>query len=243
LIASFSRGFVFIKGRKTAGTSIEIALSRFCSEGDVITPVSPFDETVRRREGGRAPQNYCDDRTAEERFRRAIEGGDLAEIRKAGRDARRHRTFRNHMPAGRVAARLPEGFWRAAFKFTVDRHPYEKAVSLAHFAYARAVRKHSSLTFDEHLDRIVQQGKYRNFDLYSEDGVPVVDAVLRYEDMPGCFLEVQARTGIAFAQGLPFTKHRFRTDRRPAVEVLSDRQKALVQKVCHEEFELSGYAR
>ena len=40
MIASFSRGFVFIKGRKTAGTSIEIALSRFCSEGDVITPGS-----------------------------------------------------------------------------------------------------------------------------------------------------------------------------------------------------------
>src|SRR3954451_7963965 len=47
-----------MKTRKTAGTSVEIALSRVCGDADVITPVTPDDELLRRGRGGRGPQNY-----------------------------------------------------------------------------------------------------------------------------------------------------------------------------------------
>jgi hypothetical protein len=39
MIISHEHKFILLKTRKTAGTSIEIALSRFCGDDDVITPI------------------------------------------------------------------------------------------------------------------------------------------------------------------------------------------------------------
>ena len=57
MILSHKHKFIFIKTRKTAGTSIEIALSRFCGKDDIITPISPEDEKIRKKIGVK-PQNY-----------------------------------------------------------------------------------------------------------------------------------------------------------------------------------------
>jgi hypothetical protein len=56
LIISHKHQFIFIKTRKTAGTSIEISLSRYCQEQDIITPISQQDEKIRMKIGNR-PQN------------------------------------------------------------------------------------------------------------------------------------------------------------------------------------------
>lgn len=58
MIISHQHKFIFIKTKKTAGTSIEIALSKICGEQDIITPVSPEDEKTRMALGYRGPQNY-----------------------------------------------------------------------------------------------------------------------------------------------------------------------------------------
>jgi hypothetical protein len=54
LIISHRHRFIFLKTRKTAGTSVEIALSRFCGPDDVIRR-SPGDEALRRELGYPAP--------------------------------------------------------------------------------------------------------------------------------------------------------------------------------------------
>ena len=59
MILSHEHRFIFLKTNKTAGTSIEIALSKFCGEKDVITPVVMEDEEIRSRLGYRGPQNYA----------------------------------------------------------------------------------------------------------------------------------------------------------------------------------------
>jgi len=41
MIISHLHRFIFIKTRKTAGTSIEVFLSSVCGDGDVVTPVIP----------------------------------------------------------------------------------------------------------------------------------------------------------------------------------------------------------
>ena len=50
--------FIFLKTNKTAGTSVEIALSRFCEERDIVTHLSPEEETLRESVGGRASEHY-----------------------------------------------------------------------------------------------------------------------------------------------------------------------------------------
>ena len=61
MIASHRHRFVFVKTRKPAGTSLEIALSRHCGPEDVITPISAADERLRRELGGTGPQNHLTD--------------------------------------------------------------------------------------------------------------------------------------------------------------------------------------
>ena len=55
MIASHAHRFVFVKTRKTAGTSLEIALSRHCGPDDIVTRISPADEELPRRRRGSAP--------------------------------------------------------------------------------------------------------------------------------------------------------------------------------------------
>ena len=43
MIASHQHRFIFLKTRKTAGTSVEIALSKVCGPDDIITEISPED--------------------------------------------------------------------------------------------------------------------------------------------------------------------------------------------------------
>src|SRR5262245_64154360 len=54
LILSEQFRFVFIKGKRVGGTSVEMALSTICGAHDIVTPIDPIDELERNRLGWRA---------------------------------------------------------------------------------------------------------------------------------------------------------------------------------------------
>ena len=58
MIVNHKYKFIFIKSFKTAGTSLEIALSKFCSSKDILTPIVPEDEKIREKLGFTGPSNY-----------------------------------------------------------------------------------------------------------------------------------------------------------------------------------------
>lgn len=51
--------FIFIKTQKTAGTSMEISLSKFCNNKDTITLIKSSDEILRKKLKFQGPSNYA----------------------------------------------------------------------------------------------------------------------------------------------------------------------------------------
>jgi hypothetical protein len=212
MLISHQHRFIFIKTKKTAGTSLEIALSRLMTHpDDVITPISPEDEPLRA-EFGVTPRNFT-------------RPGDSTP------------RFWNHIEAKKIKKAVPPDLWRDYLKISIERHPYEKAVSAAYYQYAPP--RHGPI--ESFLDTVIAAGTFRNFDRYSIKGTIVADVLLRHETLRDGVADLAGRLGIDSLPELPHAKSAYRKDRRPATEILSAEQKSRVREICAEEFDLLGY--
>lgn len=107
MIISHKHRFIFLKTNKTAGTSLEIALSEFCGTDDIITPISSADESIRRGLGYRGPQNYLIPFWAYNPL-------DWAVFLLKRREKQR---YYNHIAAKKVRKYVGEKVWRSYYKF------------------------------------------------------------------------------------------------------------------------------
>src|SRR4051812_23866543 len=148
--------FIFVRTRKTAGTSVEIALSKFCGPDDIIT--RDADDALRHELGYPGPQNDVSIPLSAYTFsewRRLLLRGERAR-------------FKNHTPAARIRALVGEDVWRTYFKFTIERDPWDKAISL-YFWRTRNDNPRPSLL--EFLQRVGARS-LSNSHIYLIDGEP-----------------------------------------------------------------------
>ncbi|PYL73844.1 MAG: hypothetical protein E6L08_04300 [Verrucomicrobia bacterium] len=227
MILSHKYKFIFIKTAKTAGTSIEVFLSRHCGPSDILTPIAPLVE-------GHQPRN-C------EGFINPVP--EILERPGKFFSALRHtitsrEKFYRHMPASEVQQRVPGQVWNSYFKFCVERNPWDKVLSHYHM---HAARKGGSLSFDEYLAR----GRFPiNYFRYTDRSGSkiIVDRVLRYENLLAELGEVFSQLQIPFDGTLGMAaKSEYRTDRRPYQQVFNDEQRKIVEKAFAKEIELYGY--
>ncbi|MFC7359462.1 hypothetical protein [Nocardioides astragali] len=152
MIASHAHRFVFIKTRKTAGTSLEIALSRHCGPTDVVTRISPDDEELRAAAGAVGPQNDDTDPSSYA-----------------------------HMGARRVIRVIGREAWDSYFTFAVERNPYDVVASSYRYSarkptftktfaeFVRTPKRMERLALNERLyrmgGRVVVDQVYRYEDL------------------------------------------------------------------------------
>jgi hypothetical protein len=192
MIVSHRHRFIFIKTQKVAGTSVEIALSKFLGPEDVVTPiVDPADEALRRRLGVCGPQNYR--ATLRDLFREGMslsgEGRNYARQIIGGKWPQR---YFNHIGAEAIRAAVGEKVWTEYFKFTIERNPFDKAVS-AFFYYGR--RRVPDLQFRAFV-LSGEAERVSDFDKYALRGLPAMDFVARYETLASDLDQVGNRLGL-----------------------------------------------
>jgi hypothetical protein len=223
MIVSHKSKFIFIKTNKTAGTSIEIALSKFCAPEDIITPVSPDDESTRRSLGYPGPQNHLAP-TSEYRVADHLK-------RLVGKKKLR---FYNHISAREVKQHLGDQVWNSYFKFCFERHPFDRIISLYYWRHKREPRPSISEFLDSGVPNLLRR---RGYDLYTIDGVVAVDRVCLYENMARELELLRERLGFDAPLALPRAKGSVRVDRRDPRDILSDTDKQRIRRMFATEIE------
>jgi len=167
--------------------------------------------------------------------------GILAPIVKPGAVIPSHHKLVTHVNISDIRPIIRDDIWDRLYKFTSERHPYEKAVSFAHFKNRGRRSEHRD--FDKFLDKIIRRGQYASFPAYSIDGRSVADDYIVLETLEADFRRVAKHLGIPIPDELPRKRATEREDKRPAREILSALQKALIYEHCRPEFELLGFER
>jgi Sulfotransferase family len=227
VIVSHRHRFVFLKTRKTAGTSVEISLSRYCGPDDVITPIVPEDEAMRA-ELGLGPQNYAR-AIPIHRWRRR-------QLVQLARGQRPSGGFRNHTTAREAIALLGQETWDSYSTFCFTRNPWDRAASEYFWRRHRKGKKH--LTVDQLLKR---WDPAQNWEQYTIDGEVAVDVVGKFESLESDLRSCLETVGIEFDGWL--AKAKANTGRRGTSyrELLEPRHVELIRERCRREIELFGY--
>ncbi|MBU2979580.1 sulfotransferase family 2 domain-containing protein [Alteromonas sp. C1M14] len=226
MIISHKHKFIFIKTVKTAGTSIEVYLSQFCDEQDILTPiypaVAPHQAQHYRGYWNPIPE-MCKASTKE---RMTVLGHWM-----------KGKKFRNHASAVNVKHRVPKSIWNNYFKFCVDRNPWDKTLSHYHM-----LRKRHNMNMT--LDQYFANGKLcLNYPKYCDQrGNVLVDRVLNYEALDSQLGEVFKQLSIPFDGGLGVrAKGNYRDDHRPYQKVYTPEQQRFVAQAFSREIDMHAY--
>jgi hypothetical protein len=229
MIISHEHKFIFLKTKKTAGTSIELAVSQLCGPDDVITPLAMADEVLRL--GGRRAQNWqLHDWWSSPRpfWKRRFLKTNAEDY-----------GFYNHIPAKPARALLNDDkVWRSYFKFAFDRNPWDRQVSWYHHHFRR---KSKPPPFDVFI-RADRRARIDNYDIYAIGGEVAVDFVGRFESLEADLRHALGQVGLRLEAELPRAKGTYRWSNAPYREYYDQDTRAIVGDWYEREIKLLGYA-
>lgn len=181
MIVSHSHQFIFVKTRKTAGTSLQGALATICDDGDIVTRTGIANDAYSPR-CYRGPVNPFPYWFAKPRIHR------LSRILRRMVEGER---FFDHMFLRELYALKEAYSWRDYFKFCIERNPWDKVVSRYFWKYRDRKDRPDFEAFVA-TDRLVS-----DFDMYSINGEVAVDYVGRYETLTESIEEIGRQLGCA----------------------------------------------
>ncbi len=228
MIISHKHKFIFFKTRKTAGTSLEVALSRFCDRYDVLSPLSKEEEEFRFIHSGLKSQNYLASIKSYSIYDilRCIYYGQL-------------KGFWDHASATEVKSIISKEKWESYYKFAFDRNPWDKVISFLY--WSKAYKKYKD------IDDFLFNGQVNilsPFEQLSIGGVLAVDRIYKYEKMQESLVELTDILNLPERLNLPDKKMKgdFRNDRRHYSEVLTIEQAKIIKCMFAREIELMNYS-
>lgn len=227
MIISHKYKFIFIKTAKTASSSVEIALSKFCGSEDIITGVIPEEEEMRRNLGYRGSQNYFVPKSQYgfHDWRRFLYKGKKPE-------------YRRHGSASHIKKYIGGEVWNSYFKFCVERNPWDRMISCYYWWNKTEPRPGISEFLKSRGSLSLQR---RGRDLYTINGKIVVDKICLYENLEEDLEKVRIRCGIPEKLTIPNAKSSTRKDRRSYREILDKDQAEKIRELASREIALFGY--
>lgn len=218
MIINHTYKFIFIKTRKTASTSLEIALSKFCGPDDVITTISQKDEEIRSALEYPGPRNY--------------ERTPIGPVYPSGK-------LRGHQRATEVRKFFPD-IWQSYFTFCFERNPFDRAIS----RYFWEQRRGDIAPPMNDFLRSIPVWMLSSWDLYTDSNGLIVDFAGKYENLQADLNFVQDTLRLPKKIVLPQQKAKsgFRSDHRHYREVLSTADRQLIENICSREIDHFSYA-
>jgi len=227
MIISHKYRFIFLKTIKTAGTSVEISLSRYCGPDDIISAITEEDE-ITRREFGCHPQHHDRPYKLKEFGRQGLR--ELLRTRRWPR----HQVYWNHIPAKQVKRLVGSQVWDQYYKFCFVRNPWDRAIS----AYYWNIYHNHRDDFEAILSPETLQ---ENWKIYTIDNEIAVDFVGKFETLTTDLQQVCHQVGLNWDGWLPRAKGKVRQDRRSYQEVLTAEQADIIAQHAALEIEQFGY--
>jgi len=229
MILSHKHKFIYVKTIKTASSSIEIALSRFLGDEDIITPAR--SDLQQQRPENRQAQNYRLDHPAIPKrpfFKRLL-----------GRPERHYHPsigYYEHMPAWRIKAYIGDEIWDEYYKFSFERNPWDRQVSF--FNYKNR-NKSTPISFENSLKQ--KKTFVNNYDLYSIGGDIALDFVGKYENLAEDFQKIAARIGLEGEVTLPVANAVKKSTSKPYREYYDEKSRQLIGEWYRREIEFFDY--
>lgn len=242
MIISHSNKFIFLHGRKTAGSSIGIALMRYLESGDIARGyiTGGLSEGVLPPDWNRSlwhlrPFDLLCPQPRVQAYRRFVK--------------KQHGITSTHMNAKEIKYHLGEECWSEYFKFTFERNPYDRIVS---FYYWRIQGLGNPPSFAEFVDALCDGdldflGRYNldnfsNLPFYAIDGEVAVDFVGQYDRLNEDLAFVFDRLGIGRNIQLPKNKSGIRPPAATYEKISSKEMTVRLSKLFEKEMALFGYS-
>lgn len=256
MIISKANRFAFIKGRKVAGTSVEVGLSTLCTGNDILTPMTPIDELLRLKATGLMAQNYGADVKRLARYRTTLLATEQQQHNVDWSSIRKPRgTYAGHMAFAAMEQAFG-GFNKHWTIIAITRCPYEQALSrIKHAANKEAVQQRNmgsldanSPLFQQAKERFLEKASQRslrtNIDLYKDaKGHLRPTFYLRYERLNHDYEILMHKLGQNKVDPLPHLKQTKTTAKTTPEQLFKPDEIKIINACFAEEFEQFSYTQ
>jgi hypothetical protein len=207
MLCSHTKKFIYLKTRRTAGTSVEIFFERFCAPPEQLSGATATKQIISEK---------------------GIVGArGILPIEPE---------FYSHMPASEVRTKLGSEIFDAYFKFCTMRNPFDKIVShfwwdmdtrkgpdFSGEPFAKIKRR-----FEEFV--VKRSGGFNDRKSFMVDEQPVMDAFVRYEHLSDDIDRVCKALGIDSSINLGRYRSGFRKRQEHFSEYYDAGTRALVER-------------
>lgn len=242
-IISHSKKFIFLKSRKTAGTSLSVPFAKLCDSDDIMAlSQDVIDETGLRRQNIRrsfvSMSVYSILRHIYFLLRNANRLGTMETL---------WPTYQQHMTVAELREAVGDKIWKNYYKFTIERNPYDRLVSFYNWRKHRFSLEISFndfalavLTSDPKLRRYTHGFSNRPFYLDKNNNV-CVDRIVLFEDFQKGVEAVFSDLGLDMSQfEIPNFKGGIRQEKNYR-SLYSDELRCKAEKAFALEKKLFGY--